>query len=323
MAKKHKYHFNNESLNYEPIRHNFAYYAKQVLVHLFSGVSLGVIFFIVFEIFLESPQEKQLAVEKSRVQAQYKVLERQLEDVQSVLLDLEQRDNNLYRVILQAEPIPDLVRRSIIRDNDYYKQMLSMTNSQITVATTQKMEEIRKQLYVQSKSYNNLVELFKDRENMLECIPAIQPVLNKDLTRMASGYGYRMHPVYHIQKFHEGMDFSSPTGTEIYATGNGVVVLSDWKQGYGNCIEINHGYGYLTRYAHLSKINVRNGQKVKRGDVIGLVGNTGLSVGPHLHYEVHLRDKVMNPMNYYFIDLSLDEYDRMVQMSNNMGKTLD
>lgn len=323
MAKKIKFHFNPETLNYEPIVHNFAHWLKQVLIHLFSGISLGALFFFVFVSTIDSPEEKQLGLEKSRMQAQYKVLQRQFAEAQEVLDDLQQRDDNLYRVVFQAEPIPLEVRRSAAPNTQYYEQLLDMTNSEIVVSTTQKMNEIRKQLYIQSKSYDELIILSKNKEAMLECIPAIQPVLNKDLTRMASGFGWRIDPVYRTRRFHAGMDFTAPIGTDIFATGNGTVVSAGWKQGYGNCVEINHGYGYLTLYGHMSSIKVRVGTKVKRGAVIGLVGSTGKSTGPHLHYEVHLRGQIMNPQNYYFLDLSPAEYDRMVQMSNNSGQMFD
>ena len=323
MAKKIKFHFNTETLNYEPIIQSFAHKLKQVLIHLFSGASLGIIFFLIFVSTFDSPQEKQLGVEKSRMQAQYKILQRQLNEVQEVMSDLQQRDDNFYRVVFQAEPIALDVRKATAANEEYYKQLMDMTNSEIVIETTKKLNELRKQVYIQSKSYDDLIVLSKNKEAMLECIPAIQPVLNKDLTRMASGYGWRIDPVYHTRRFHQGMDFTAPIGTDIYATGNVTVVSSGWKQGYGNCVEINHGFGYLTLYGHMSKIKARIGQKVKRGDVIGLVGSTGKSTGPHLHYEVHLRGEIMNPQNYYFLDLSPAEYDKMVQMSNNSGQMFD
>jgi murein DD-endopeptidase MepM/ murein hydrolase activator NlpD len=198
-----------------------------------------------------------------------------------------------------------------------------MTNSEIVVGTSKKLNELKKQLYIQSKSYDDLILLAKNKEAMLECIPAIQPILNKDLTRTASGFGWRIDPVYHTRRFHEGMDFTAPIGTDIYATGNGTIQLAGWKQGYGNTVEINHGFGYKTLYGHMHQIKVRIGQKVKRGEVIGTVGSTGKSTGPHLHYEVHFKGQVMNPQNYYFLDLSPEEYDRMVQMSNNAGQMFD
>jgi murein DD-endopeptidase MepM/ murein hydrolase activator NlpD len=198
-----------------------------------------------------------------------------------------------------------------------------MTNSEIVVTTTKKLDELRKQLYIQSKSYDEIVLLAKNKETMLANLPAIQPVLNKNLKQMASGYGWRIDPIYRTRRFHAGMDFAASIGTSIYATGNGTIISAGWEQGYGNCVQINHGYGYLTLYGHMSAFKVRAGQTVKRGDVIGLVGSTGKSTGPHLHYEVHYKGEVMNPQNYYFLDLSPAEYDKMVQMSNNAGQMFD
>jgi murein DD-endopeptidase MepM/ murein hydrolase activator NlpD len=251
------------------------------------------------------------------------VVKRQLEEVQFVMSDLQQRDDNLYRVIFQADPIPLSVRRGSSANTEYYDQLLDMTNSEIVVSTTKKLNELKKEIYIQSKSYDELVMLSKNKETMLASLPAIQPISNKDLTRMASGFGWRIDPVYHTRRFHAGMDFTAPIGTDIYATANGTISAAGWQQGYGNCVQINHGYGYLTLYGHMSAIKVRVGQSVKRGEVIGLVGSTGKSTGPHCHYEVHYKGEIMNPQNYYFLDLSPADYDRMVQMSNNAGQTLD
>lgn len=322
MAKK-KFHFNPETLSYEQIEHTITHWLKQFLIHGLSGLSLGTVFFFVFVSTIQSPEEKQLSEEKRNMQAQYKVLERQFDEVQSIITDLQQRDDNLYRVVFQAEPIPLSVRRGTSANTEFFEQLLDMTNSEIVVSTTKRLNELKKQLYIQSKSYDDLVILAKNKENMLANLPAIQPVLNKDLTRMASGYGWRIDPVYHTRRFHEGMDFTAPIGTDIFATGNGTIQSAGWQQGYGNCVQVNHGYGYLTLYGHMSAIKVRVGQSVKRGDVIGLVGSTGKSTGPHLHYEVHFKGTVMNPQNYYFLDLSPAEYDKMVQMSNNSGQMFD
>lgn len=322
MAKK-KFHFNSETLSYEQIEHTITHWLKQFLIHTLSGMSLGAVFFFIFVTFVDSPEEKQLGQEKSHMQAQYKVLQRQFGEMQEVVSDLQERDDNLYRVVFQADPIPFSVRRAAATNNDYYEQLLDMTNSEVVVSTTKKLNELKKELYIQSKSYDELVMLAKNKENMLQNLPAIQPVLNKNLKQMASGYGWRIDPVYHTRRFHAGMDFAAPVGANIYATGNGQVISAGWQQGYGNCVQINHGYGYLTLYGHMSAFKVRAGQKVKRGDVIGLVGSTGKSTGPHLHYEVHFKGEIMNPQNYYFLDLSPADYDRMVQMSNNSGQMLD
>lgn len=322
MARK-KFHFNAETLSYEQIEHTLGHKLTRFLVHAVSGLFSGAIFFLIFVSTVQSPEEKQLNQEKNRMEAQYKVLERQLEDIQDVVSDLQDRDDNLYRVIFQADPIPLSVRKATAANTNYYEQLLDMTNSEVVVTTTRKLDELRKQLYIQSKSYDEMVTLVKNKEKMLANIPAIQPVLNKNLKHMASGYGWRIDPVYHQRRFHAGMDFAAPIGTSIYATGNGTVISAGWQQGYGNCIQISHGYGYLTLYGHMSAFKVRNGQSVKRGDVIGLVGNTGKSTGPHLHYEVHFKGEIMNPQNYYFLDLSPAEYDQMVQMSNNSGQMFD
>ncbi len=322
MAKK-KFHFNPETLSYEQIEHTITHWLKQLAIHALSGVSLGIIFFFIFVSTIQSPEEKQLVQEKSHMEAQYKVLEKQMQELGYVMTDLQQRDDNLYRVVFQADPIPLSVRRGSSANTEYYEQLLDMTNSEIVVSTSKKLGELKKELYIQSKSYDELVLLAKNKETMLENLPAIQPVLNKNLKYMASGYGWRIDPIYHSRRFHAGMDFTAPIGTNIFATGNGVVVGAGWEQGYGNCVQINHGYGYVTLYGHMSAIKARVGQKVKRGDIIGLIGSTGKSTGPHLHYEVHYKGTIMNPQNYYYLDLSPAEYDKMVQMSNNAGQIFD
>jgi len=323
MAKKKKFHFNPESLSYEQIEHTISHKLKNFIIHAFSGAFSGALFFFIFVSTVQSPEEKQLGQEKNRMQAQYKVLGRQFDEMQLVMSDLQERDDNLYRVVFQADPIPFSVRRATASNTEYYEQLLDMTNSEVVVSTSQKLNELKKQLYIQSKSYDEIVLLAKNKETMLANLPAIQPVLNQDLKRMASGYGWRIDPIYHTRRFHAGMDFTAPMGTDIYSTGNGRVQSAGWEQGYGNCVQINHGYGYLTLYGHMSSIKVRAGQSVKRGDIIGLVGSTGKSTGPHLHYEVHYKGEVMNPQNYYFLDLSPAEYDRMVQLSNNAGQMFD
>lgn len=322
MAKK-KFHFNPDTLNYEEIEHTIKYKVRKLATYLFSGASMGAAFFFVFVSFIDSPEERQLEQEKSKLQTQYKLLMRQMDEMQEVLEDLQERDDNLYRVIFQAEPIPLALRRTIPPNTAYYEQLLEMTNAQVAVSTTKKSNELKKQLYLQSKSYDDLMKLAKNNEARLQHLPAIQPVLNKDLKRTASGYGWRIDPVYRTRRFHEGMDFTAPSGTDIFATGDGTIIFTGWKQGYGNCIDIDHGFGYMTRYGHCSRIISNRGQKVKRGDVIGLVGSTGKSTGPHLHYEVHFRGKVMNPQNFYYLDLSPSEYDKMVQMCNNTGQMFD
>ena len=322
MANK-KYRINPETLQLERIEHGLRYWLRRSGGYILGGICLGVIFFYVFLYFFPSPREASLMQYNRNLSAQLDVMDKQVDQMLIVLADLSQRDDNLYRAILGAEPIPMSVRLGATQQISYYDSLARMTNTQLAADIQRKVDVLEKELYVQARSYDEILEMAKKQETRMENIPAIQPVLNKDLKRMASGYGWRIDPVYHIRRFHEGMDFTAPVGTEIYATGNGVVTYSGWKQGYGETVEIDHGFNYSTRYAHCSKRKVRVGQRVQRGDVIALVGNTGKSTGPHLHYEVHYLGKPIDPRNYYFYDLSPEDYDRMVQLSSNMGNMLD
>jgi murein DD-endopeptidase MepM/ murein hydrolase activator NlpD len=323
MKGKNKYKINPQTLALEQVEHGLRYWLRQTGIYIFGGIVLGVVFLYLFLYFFPSPREKQLLKEKETIQSQMEMLNSQVDQMQIVMTDLQQRDDNLYRVLFGAEPIPLSIRQGTQRKIDYYEQLGQMTNSQLVADLALKIDILEKELYVQAKSYDEIVELTKTKEIRMEHIPAIQPVMNKDLKRVASGYGMRIDPVYHVRRFHQGMDFTAPTGTEVFATGNAKVEFAGWKQGYGNTVILNHGYGYKTLYAHLYKILVRKGQKVRRSDVIALVGNTGKSTGPHLHYEVRLNGRAVDPRNYYFYDLSPEEYDQMIQLSNNFGEMLD
>jgi murein DD-endopeptidase MepM/ murein hydrolase activator NlpD len=205
-----------------------------------------------------------------------------------------------------------------------YGELEGFSNSELVIQTAMRLDKIRKKIYVQSESFDELIAYASEKEEMLGSIPAIQPLSNKDLKRTASGFGYRIHPIYKISKFHSGMDFTAPTGTEVYSTGNGVIsTVKSARRELGNHIIIDHGFGYQTVYAHLDKFSVRVGQKVKRGDVIGYVGNTGLSTAPHLHYEVLVNGRHVDPAMYYFNDLTPEEYDRMLEISSKSGQTFD
>lgn len=322
MAKK-KYKINPETLAMEQVEHGFRYWVRQTGIYILAGIVIGILFLYLFLTFFPSPREKQLLREKASMESQLEVLNSQVDQMQVVMTDLQQRDDNLYRVLFGAEPIPLSVRQGAQRKIDYYEQLAQMTNSELAADLSLKVDLLEKEIYVQAKSYDEVAQMAKEQEIRMENIPAIQPVMNKDLKRVASGYGMRIDPVYHVRKFHQGMDFTAPTGTEVFATGNAKVDFAGWKQGYGNTVILDHGYGYKTLYAHLYKILVRKGQKVRRSDIIALVGNTGKSTGPHLHYEVRLNNKPVDPRNYYFYDLSPEEYDQMIQLSNNFGQMLD
>ena len=323
MSAKKKYKINPETLAMEQVEHGFRYWVRQTGIYILAGIVIGILFLYFFLTFFPSPREKQLLREKASLESQLEVLNSQVDQMQVVMTDLQQRDDNLYRVLFGAEPIPLSVRQGAQRKIDYYEQLAQMTNSELAADLSLKVDLLEKEIYVQAKSYDEVAQMAKEQEIRMENIPAIQPVMNKDLKRVASGYGMRIDPVYHVRKFHQGMDFTAPTGTEVFATGNAKVDFAGWKQGYGNTVILDHGYGYKTLYAHLYKILVRKGQKVRRSDIIALVGNTGKSTGPHLHYEVRLNNKPVDPRNYYFYDLSPEEYDQMIQLSNNFGQMLD
>ena len=321
--RKVYYIYNPKTRTYDRVYPTVRQRALSIARRLFVGMGLGAASFIILLLIFGSPSEKELRIENSRLLAQYNVLSHRLDEALGVMSDIQQRDDNLYRVMLQADPIADPVRKAGYGGTNRYEELMDMANADLVVNTTQKMDMLDRQLYIQSQSFDEVVALCKEHDDMLKCIPAIQPVSNKDLKKTASGYGVRVDPIYKTTKFHEGMDVSANIGTPIYATGNGTVTKAGWQSGYGRVVVINHGYGYETLYAHMNKINVRVGQKVTRGEVIGEVGNTGKSTGPHLHYEVHVKGRVVNPVNYYFMDLNAEDYDRMIQIATNHGNVFD
>ena len=321
--RKVYYIYNPKTRTYDRIYPTVRQRAISILRRLFVGMDLGAGSFIILLFIFGSPSEKELRIENARLLAQYNVLSHRLDEALGVMQDIQQRDDNLYRVVLQADPVSDAIRKAGYGGTNRYEQLMDMANAELVMNTTQKMDMLNRQLYIQSKSFDEVVDLCKGHDEMLKCIPAIMPVSNKDLKKTASGYGTRIDPIYNTPKFHAGMDFSANIGTPVYATGDGKVIKAGWETGYGNLIQVDHGFGYVTWYAHLSKYKVRPGQKVVRGEVIGEVGNTGKSTGPHLHYEVHVKGKVQNPVNYYFMDLSAEDYDKMVQIAANHGKVFD
>lgn len=321
--RKVYYFYNTQTQTYERVFPTFRQRAMNILRRLLFGMGLGAGSFIVLLILFGSPSEKELRKENSRLQAQYNVLSRRMDEAMGVLQDIQQRDDNLYRVIFMADPISPAIRQAGYGGTNRYEQLMDMADAKLVINTTQKMDMLSKQLYIQSKSFDDVVEMCKNHDQMLKCIPAIQPISNKDLRRTASGYGTRIDPIYGTTKFHAGMDFSAPLGTDVYATGDGTVVKVGWETGYGNTVEIDHGFGYMTRYAHLQEFKTHVGKKVVRGEVIAGVGSTGKSTGPHLHYEVHVKGEVVNPVNYYFMDLSAEDYENMIQLAANHGKVFD
>ncbi|MBK9049047.1 MAG: M23 family metallopeptidase [Bacteroidetes bacterium] len=321
---KAKYYFNTNSLKYEKVVIPWGKRLLRVLGFVTTAIVFSVVIVAIAYAYLDSPKEKQLKREISQLTLQYEILQQRFEHVDNVLKDIQHRDDNIYRVIFEAEPIPATVRKAGYGGVNRYKALEGMENSDLIISAARKLDELTKQLYVQSKSFDEIVELAKDKSHMLASIPAIQPVSNKDLTRIASGFGYRIHPIYKTSKMHEGIDFTAPVGTDIYAAGNGnvkEVVYGD--RGYGNYVLISHGFGYETLYAHMSKVNARPGQKVKRGDVIGNVGSTGASTAPHLHYEVIKQGLKINPINFFYNDLTPEEYEKMIEISSQSNQSFD
>ncbi len=321
---KVKFRYNPETLSYDRVETGFKYYLSRILSYFLSSAVMGVFFFLGYIYLLDSPREIRLERENSRLISQYEIMAKKLDQVQLVLDDIQQRDENVYRVIYQADSIPNSIRRAGFGGVNRYSYLEDMDNASLVIKTATKLDVIMKQLYVQSKSFDEIESLTKRKEEMLRSIPAIQPVSNSDLRRTASGWGWRIDPIYKIRKFHEGLDFSAPIGTEIYATGDGTVVnVTVSPIGYGKYVEIDHGFGYSTLYAHMDGFNVKPGQKVKRGDIIGFVGNTGKSSGPHLHYEVRIKGKAVDPAHYFFQDLTPEQYEKMIHISSNSNQTFD
>ena len=258
---------------------------------------------------MQTPKELSLRRELKENETQFAILNKKMQQVEEVLDRIADRDNTLYRTYFEMTPIPDAQRKSGFGGVNRYEYLEKFSNSSMLIDMTKRLETLQKELAVQSKSLDDIAALAKEKEKLLQALPAIQPVQNKDLKRMASGYGFRTDPFTKVRKFHYGMDFSAPTGTAVYATGDGVVTRADSNSsGYGEHIRIDHGYGYETLYGHLSQYNVRPGQKVKRGDVIGYVGSTGRSEAPHLHYEVKKNGEHLNPINFYYGSLSAEDY---------------
>jgi murein DD-endopeptidase MepM/ murein hydrolase activator NlpD len=321
---KTKYKFNHETLSFDRIRLGLRQTFLRLFGYFVASLFLAGIYGFIFAFIFDSPQEKALKREIAQLTLQYELMNREMENVEKELTHLQDTDDNLYRTMFESEPVPSSYREGGIGGVNRYEELEGFSNSELVIETARRLDGIRKKIYVQSQSFDELIAYAKEKEEMLSSIPAIQPLSNKDLKRTASGFGYRIHPIYKISKFHSGMDFTAPTGTDVYATGNGVVrEVKSARRELGNHVVIDHGFGYRTVYAHLDKFNVREGQKVKRGDVIGFVGSTGLSTAPHLHYEVHVNGTAVNPALYYFNDLTPEEYERMLEISGKSGQTFD
>lgn len=325
MAKV-KYYYDSDALSYRKIERRPG---RRLGLAFLSIVGIFLAGFVLLVIYMnipqiETPKEKRLKRELANMDLQYDLLNRKMDQVQEALTSIEDRDNNIYRVYFEANPIPEEQRMAGFGGINRYRDLEGFDNSKLIIETTRKLDILTKRVVVQSRSLDEIVELAKNQEKLMSAIPAIMPVRKEDLKRMASGYGWRTDPFTKVRKKHNGMDFSAPTGTPIYAAGDGVVKRADNRSsGYGNHIRIDHGFGYTSLYAHLYKYNVRRGQKVQRGDLIGFVGSTGRSSGPHLHYEISKDKERINPLNFYYGNLSPTEFDEILKQSQQENQSLD
>ena len=321
--KNTNYKYNPNTLNYERINLTLWDKFKRLSYYLIASVVVSVLILSFSFYNIKSFIQKEAAKENQSLRQEISVFNKDLNLILEVLNDIQNKDDNIYRAIFEADPYPDHKRKLGTGGNPIkFKKYENIEYGELVVEIVQKLELIEKKLSSQSRSFDEVFEITKEKQKMLKAIPSIQPINNRDLTRIASGFGMRMHPIYKILKMHQGMDFTAPVGTEIYATGDGTVEKVGWTGGYGKTILINHGYGYKTRYAHCSKFKCKKGQKVKRGDHIGYVGNTGQSTGPHLHYEVFKNKRQINPVNFFFNDLSPEEYDKVIEISSRPTQSL-
>lgn len=322
--EKEKYYYNPNTLKYERYKMSLGQRLLRITGFFTSAFFFGFLAMILGYTFFDNPGEQSEKRNLKQMQERYEILDRRIDALSKVLQDMGERDDNIYRVIFESEPLPENLRKGGINKSKIYEQLKNMPDSKILSSTLEKLETLEKHMYVQSKSYDELSKLIKNKEEMLASIPAIQPVSNKDLKRIASGFGMRIDPVYKTPRMHEGLDFTAETGTPVYATADGVVeVAGSESDGYGNKVVIRNGFGYETLFGHNSKVLVRAGQKVKRGQEIALVGSTGKSTGPHCHYEVWKNGVKIDPVNYFFNDLTPEQYDRLLKLAEQSNQAFD
>jgi murein DD-endopeptidase MepM/ murein hydrolase activator NlpD len=311
------YQFNHATLMYEKIEKKFSTtFVREILPQIVLSIVFGISLFYFSSRYFSSPEEKALLDKSRDIKLKFELLNKDIDKSAYLLNTLEKRDDNVYRMVFEADPLSEDQRRAGFGGSDRYAYLSYYENSELLINTTKKVDILSKRMLIQSESYKDVMNMVNNKEEMAACIPAIQPIALDKLTRFGSPFGRRLHPILHIWKMHTGIDLTAPTGTEIHAAGDGIVFKAGYSGGYGNCIRLNHGFGYVTVYGHLSKILVRPGQKIKRGDVIGLVGSTGLSTSPHLHYEVRVNGEFVDPINFYYNDMTDEEYQKMLESSS-------
>ena len=322
--KKIKYYYNTNTLRYEKLETPLHVKLLRVLGFISAAIVTAIIIVSIAYKYFPSANEKMLMQDNYRLQEQYLVLDEKTKKMQQDLKELEERDNEVYRVIFEANPIPDSLRSKELDQKKELELVMNMTNLQLGDSIVSTMNNLTVRMARQEQSYREIAGFIKNKELLLAATPAIQPLSNVDLKRIASGFGYRIDPVYKTVKFHAGLDFSAPQGTPIYATANGIVrTAGNLANGYGNHVVINHGYGYETLYGHMYRIKVKNGQKVKRGEIIGWVGNTGKSTAPHCHYEVHKNGTRLDPVYFFYNDLTPEQFNRLLKIAASSNQSFD
>jgi len=319
-----KYYYDTETCKYERIKvSKWDMFLNSLGVFTLSLV-LAVIILIISSTYFESPQVSLLKKENKELLLYYNDMQKDLANMDAMLLSLQDRDDNIYRVIFEADPIPSSVRQAGVGGTDRYRALReeSLEREDLVLSTLEKIDKLKKQMYIQTKSHDDIEQMARNKSVMMASIPSIQPINNSDLNRLASGYGMRMHPILKYIRMHAGIDFSAPQGTPIFATGDGTVDYAGFSKTSGNMVTLNHGYGYMTKYLHMSNFAVRQGQKVKRGDIIGYVGNTGLSKAPHCHYEVWKDGQHVNPVNFFYNDVTDEEFDKLLELATKENESL-
>lgn len=320
-----KYYYDTESCKYERIKVSTWDIILNLLGFFSVSFIISVVIVVIFSTYFESPKEMLLTKENQELKIYYDLIEKELNNLDAMMNALQKRDDNVYRVIFEADPIPGTIRQAGTGGSEKYKEILEsdLVDEELILNLLQNVDQMKRQMYIQTKSYDEILQMARNKSKLLAATPAIQPIANKELTRLASGFGQRIHPIYKVKMMHFGIDFTAPRHTPIYATGDGVVerVIKNFG-GYGKQVIINHGFGYKTRYAHMQEFNVNAGDKVKRGDMIGTVGNSGLSTAPHLHYEVLKDNKKVDPVNYFYMDLNDEEYEKILELASIENQSL-
>lgn len=320
-----KYYYDTETCKYERVRVTTWDLTLNLMGFLSVSLIIAIGIVIVYNNYFDSPKEALLKKENEELRLYYEILEKEMKDANSMLLALQDRDDNVYRTIFEADAIPSTIRGAGFGGAQRYKNLLEngLEQEELILANFQKLDKLKKQMYIQTKSYDEILDLAKDKSKMLASIPAIQPIANQELTRLASGFGIRIHPILKVRKLHTGLDYSAPRGTPIYATGDGkIITVRTNFGGYGKEVEIDHGYGFVTKYAHMESFNVKQGQKIKRGECIGYVGNTGRSTAPHLHYEIIKDGQKINPVHYFYKDINDEEFEKLLELASKENQSL-